>query len=354
MDALVAATFLLAAPALAGEPADARPADSAQPAPSTLAVSIPSDAGVVLAGTLRIPAHREGAAVPLAIFVQGHGPNGRGGFDRLMASLLARGIATLDYDKRGVGGSTGVYVEDDAALTRDAVAAVAAMRRHTAIDGNRIALIGHSQGGAIIPTVAAGDPRIAAIVTLAGPVGDGYDLFSRSMHDQLVLAGKPEATVAPLVATATDLIRARVAHADAATIAQLRHRTIDGFVANGFSRDAAAGALAAIDRDEIYQIARTRIATHLKALRIPVLQVFGALDPFVPGESSARVARAVLADNPAAKVVVFDGMSHWMKDGAVTGSEAENETLGANAGSPRVIALVDAWLTPILVGRRQR
>ncbi|WP_165801862.1 MULTISPECIES: alpha/beta hydrolase family protein [Bacteria] len=311
-------------------------------------VTIPSDPGVTLAGTLRLPQVHGHGPVPLVIVVQGHGPNGRGGFDRLMQRWLADGIATLEYDKRGVGRSTGTYVEDNRKLARDATAAVAAMRRLPQIDGDRILMVGHSQGGAIVPGIAAADPRIAGVVTLAGPAGDGLDLFATSMHDNLVLSGHPEATVAPLVATATQLIAARVAHADDATIDRLRTATIRGFVANGFSREGAAGALAAIDNPEIYQIADAHIATAFKALHVPVLQVFGALDPFVPARGNAPAARAALAGNPRAQVVVFDGMSHWLKDGAKTGSEAENATLGPNLGSPRMVKLVGDWVEATL------
>jgi alpha-beta hydrolase superfamily lysophospholipase len=52
----------------------------------------------------------------------------------LIKRLNAEGIAALEYDKRGIGQSTGIYREDLYRLTADAAAAVAAMRRRPDID----------------------------------------------------------------------------------------------------------------------------------------------------------------------------------------------------------------------------
>lgn len=312
------------------------------------AVSIPSDPSVTLAGTLRFPVGHGAGPFPLAICVQGHGRNGRGGFDVLMDRLLADGIATLEYDKRGIASSTGIYSEDVEALTRDAEAAVAAMRRRPEIDGSRIAIVGHSQGGAIAPAVAAADPKIAGIVTFAGPVGDGLGLFSRSMHDQLISAGRTEATVNPLVEATTALIRARVNHADEAAMKPLQATVIKGLIANGFTATQAQGAIAAVESQEIDQISRTHIASDLKSLHIPVLELFGSLDPLVQAAGNAAAAREALAHNTKGKVEVFEGLSHWFKEGAKTGSEAENAALGPNISSPRAVKLAGDWLRDVL------
>jgi pimeloyl-ACP methyl ester carboxylesterase len=312
------------------------------------AVSIPSDAGVTLAGTLRTPVGRGPGPFPLAICIQGHGPNGRGGFDVLMNRLLADGIATFDYDKRGIGQSTGAYSEDSDALIRDARAAVAVMRRRTDIDASRIALVGHSQGGMIAPAVAAADPKIAAVVSFAGPVGDGLGLFRRSMHDELILSGREEAKVKPLVEAAVALLQARIDHADAGATKPLEAAVIDGFLANGFTREQAAGAMAAVTTDEVAAISRVHVASDLRSLHVPVLALFGSLDPLVRAQGNAAAARAALAQNPAGKVVIFDGLSHWFKEGAKTGSEAENATLGPNIGSPRAVAVAGDWLRDVL------
>ncbi len=321
------------------------PASSATPRPSETAIDvrITSAPDTVLAGTLHLPVGQRGEGegpFPLVILIQGHGPNGRGGYDAIIRDLTARGIAALEYDKRGIGQSTGIFQEDIGALTTDATAAVAAMRRRTDIDGRRIALLGHSQGGVVAPAVAATDPTIAAVVTLAGSVGDG-----------LPYLGRAPAMAGPAADAATTLIRARIDGKDAQTVARLRAAAVTRFEAAGFSPPQAETALAMIDTDEARGIDRLHAASDLKALAMPVLAVFGGKDRMVVASDEAPAARQALARNAGGRVVVLDGLNHWFQEGAVTGGKEEVATLGPNAGSPRLVALVGDWLADALARR---
>lgn len=329
-------------------------APGAAPSPSETAtdVRIVSAPDTVLAGTLHLPVGQQGEGpFPLVILIQGHGPNGRGGYDAIIRNLTARGIAALEYDKRGIGQSTGLFQEDIGALTADAAAAVAAMRRRPDIDGRRIALLGHSQGGVVAPAVAATDPTIAAVVTLAGSVGDGLPYLGRALRNQMIAAGRSPAMAAPAADAAMALIRARIDGEDAQTVARLRAAAVTRFEAVGFSHPQAEAALAMIDTDEARGIDRLHSASDLKALSMPVLAVFGGKDRMVVASDEAPAARQALAHNAGGRVVVLDGLNHWFQEGAVTGGEEEVATLGPNAGSPRLVALVGNWLADRLAPR---
>ena len=344
---LITATALLVA--CMAHAQDNRPpagsgAAALRPTEGATEVRMASEPGVTLAGTLHLPRDRGHTPYPLAILIQGHGPNGRGGYTEIIRHLNAHGIAALEYDKRGVGQSTGPYKEDLQRLTADAAAAVAAMRRNPEIDGSRIALIGHSQGGVIAPAVAAADPTIAAVVTLAGSVGDGLPYLRQAILNQMLAAGRPQGAAVPAVDAAMTLLQARIDQQDAATIARLRAAVVAQFEAAGFPRPAAESALAMIDTEEAWQADKLRSASDLKALQVPVLAVFGGKDPLVVAAVEAAEARAALAANPRGTVVVLDGLSHWFQEGAVTGSQEEVAKLGPNAGSPRLVALVGDWL----------
>jgi pimeloyl-ACP methyl ester carboxylesterase len=325
-----------------------------RPTERMIDVRMQSEPGVLLAGTLHLPTREVHGPFPLAVLIQGHGPNGRGGYTEIIKRLTAQGFAALEYDKRGIGQSTGKYEENIGQLTADAAAAIAAMRRRRDIDGNRVAVIGHSQGGVIAPAVAAADPTIAAVVTLAGSVGDGLPYLRRALYNQMIFAGRPQKVAAPAVDAAITLLQARIDNRDAETIATLRAAVIDRFEAAGFPRAQAEGALAMIDTEEARQANQLHAASDLRALRIPVLAVFGSRDPLVVASDEAAEARRVLANNPRAKVEVLEGLSHWFQEETKTGTSEEVAQLGPNAGSPRLLALVANWLQQVFSQRPNR
>jgi dienelactone hydrolase len=77
--------------------------------------------------------------------------------------LVPAGVVVLTYDKRGVGESTGTYVNVGTAtseahmplLADDALACLRALARHPAVDPARVGFIGSSQAGWIIPLALA-------------------------------------------------------------------------------------------------------------------------------------------------------------------------------------------------------
>jgi dienelactone hydrolase len=147
-------------------------------------VVIPTSRGYTLAGTLTRP---KGATnVPVVVTISGSGPQDRDSrisivpnyapFRDIADTLGRRGIAVLRVDDRGVGASGGASSRDNATsadFADDVASAVAYLRTRRDIDGTRIALAGHSEGGLIAPLVAAKDPTVRAIALLAGPAYNG-------------------------------------------------------------------------------------------------------------------------------------------------------------------------------------
>jgi dipeptidyl aminopeptidase/acylaminoacyl peptidase len=116
---------------------------------------------------------------------------------RDMADTLGRrGIAVLRYDDRGVGESGGRASRDSATsedFADDVLAVVAYLRTRPDVDGGRIVVAGHSEGGLIAPIAAVKDPRIRAIALLAGPAISGRKVLEYQNENGIRAARVTEA-----------------------------------------------------------------------------------------------------------------------------------------------------------------
>ncbi len=145
-----------------------------------------SGPGGPLGGTLTKPIGAHGP-LPAVVTITGSGQQDRdeylpfaGGirlYRQVADTLSRRGIAVLRLDDRGLGASGGSPSKATTADFADDIrAAIAYLRSRRDIDPDRIGLIGHSEGGAIAPMIAATDPRIKAIVVMAGPADRGIEI----------------------------------------------------------------------------------------------------------------------------------------------------------------------------------
>jgi dipeptidyl aminopeptidase/acylaminoacyl peptidase len=126
-----------------------------------------------LVGTLTIP--KTGSApFPGAVIISGSGPEDRDGsvvgniYKVIAERLSANGIAVLRVDDRGTGKSQPVTGADYRDFIHDTKAAFEFLSKRAEIDHKKIALVGHSEGAETALTIATEDPRVAAIVLLAG------------------------------------------------------------------------------------------------------------------------------------------------------------------------------------------
>lgn len=169
---------------LAAEPNVPAPYPTASPHFTSREISFESSGGAALAGTMTVP---DGAQtrLPAFVFVHGSGAGTRDGgvrqnptFLDLSNALSNAGVVVLRYDKRGIGASTGTATEDWHVLGDDVRSAVAFLRKQQAVDPNRIFLLGHSEGGIIVPLVAPSIQGLAGIVLLAPPAIPMEDIIS--------------------------------------------------------------------------------------------------------------------------------------------------------------------------------
>ena len=206
VDAAAAAKIAL------GKPDYAAPPDAPYTAEE---ITFKGPNGITLGGTLTRP---KGATrpVPAIVTITGSGQQDRdeyipvaGGyrpFRQIADTLGRRGIAVLRLDDRGVGLSGGEPATSTTADFADDIrAAVAWLRLRPDIDGARIGLVGHSEGGLIAPMVAATDAKLRGIVLLAGPSDNGYGIIKYQIrygidHDTSIAVVKRDSAFAAGVA----------------------------------------------------------------------------------------------------------------------------------------------------------
>lgn len=170
---------------------------------------------LTFAGTLTVP---EGDGPwPAVVFVSGSGAQDRDetlyGFKpfRILSRALAdRGIASLRYDDRGVGGSSpGPANATSEDLARDALAAVRWLAARDQIDGERVGILGHSEGGMIGPWVSWKHPdAVAFLVLLAPPAVDGETVLRTQAEAAIRASGGGEAAIGAVRARQTSLFEA--------------------------------------------------------------------------------------------------------------------------------------------------
>ena len=136
-----------------------------------------------LHGSLLLP--KSDRPLPVALLIAGSGPTDRNGnnpmghndsLKRLAQGLAKQGIASLRYDKRGVGKSLALAPDERDLSVETYVADAAAWIEKLQGDPrfSSVILIGHSEG-ALIASLAAARQPVAALITLAGsgrPIDD--------------------------------------------------------------------------------------------------------------------------------------------------------------------------------------
>jgi pimeloyl-ACP methyl ester carboxylesterase len=293
---------------------------------------------VTLAGTLTTP--RAEGLWPTAVLITGSGPQDRdentpgpgglklGIFRSIADTLTRRGIAVLRYDDRGVGASGGNLGSAGLSdLVADVRAALRFLRGRPEIDGARVALIGHSEGGIIAPIVAADDPELAAIVLMAG---------TATSLDSVIIEQAVSAALE--------------AGGDSADLTRAREMTEEFSQAIREGRDLEETDLLAGLR--ALEGARKWLREHMqhdplatiREVRAPVLIVNGGADIQVSPDHAQRLGAALReAGHPDYEVKIFPRLNHLFAVSRGEGA-AEYADPDAEVDSEFLSYLAD-WLT---------
>lgn len=235
-------------------------------------------------------------------------------------------------------------------MEADLAATVSWLRKHPDIDGSRIALLGHSQGAAAVPEVAVRDGHLAAVVFLAGPVGQRGTMFLERMQAQLAESGHTPEASRQVVQAVGNWMELRTQRAGVDKIASARTVVVSRFKNANFSAEEAEGATKVLDSPQLLSMYEAAPGTALTRLNIPVLAVFGSRDEIVGDQVSA--AAAALADNPRALIIGVPGANHTFGYRHADSPPRESPNGGAWLSLlPK--ALIADWLKEQLVDKPQ-
>jgi pimeloyl-ACP methyl ester carboxylesterase len=305
------------------------PADTAGPRPpETVRESAFAFASgeVGLDGTLTVPAEGVGPW-PVGLIVAGSGPTDRNGnsgmglktntYAQLAWRLAERGIATVRYDKRGLGASRASF--DPSQVTFDDFAGdVAAGVRALRADSRfgPVLVIGHSEGAGLAIRAAEMGAPVSGLALVAGMGRDFTTVLRGQLAEQL-----DDSTMAAF---------------DRAWAQYLAGEEV------GQVPDAVRVLFAPVNRRFVQTAVAFDAARALAKLKLPVLILQGETDFQV----SVADARLLHAAKPDAELVILPAVNHTLKAAPVRDRVAQAGTYldPSVPVAPEVVAAIARWV----------
>ncbi|WP_354331131.1 alpha/beta fold hydrolase [Pedobacter sp. CG_S7] len=245
-----------------------------------------------LSGTLILP--KNNGKIPVVLMIGGSGPTDRNmnqgqalrsnSFLMLAKGLAENGIATVRYDKRGVGKSNAAYQSKDVKLDdfiSDANLFIAKLKMDPRF--SKVIVLGHSEGAAIgIMTSLATNPD--ALISLCGYKNDMAELLKRQLK--------------VLVSAADFKITTEILYSLKA--GKIVYRKFNPALEDLFSHAAQSFIMSTMKYNSTLEMSK---------IKIPVLVVGGTTDLQIGIDEAKQLAKA----NPKATLKLIIGMNHVLK-----------------------------------------
>ncbi|HUW05605.1 MAG TPA: alpha/beta fold hydrolase [Williamwhitmania sp.] len=256
------------------------------------AITLKTSTGDIF-GTLTMP--NSPKLVPVVLIVPGSGPTDRdcnsplgihtNAYKMLAEGLAQRGIATLRFDKRGIGESKAAMTSESDlrfdTYINDVVGWISLLKTDKRF--SKIIVLGHSEGS-LLGMVAAERAKVAAFISIAG-------------------AGKP----------ADEILQEQLKTKLPPQLMDESNKILDSLRA-GKTVSNVSPALAPLYRQSVqpYMISWIKYnpTQEIAKLKIPVLIIQGTTDIQVSVEDAKLLSQA----KPDAKLLIIDNMNHVMKE----------------------------------------
>ena len=319
-----------------GAPVVRRPQTPVGPFPyATEEVSF-TNGDAVLKGTLTLPENCD-RKTPVLIMVTGSGLQNRDEemFSHkpfaVIADAFARaGIATLRYDDRGFGESTGDVVlcttED---LKNDALAGVRLLRERF----DKVGVLGHSEGGSIALMLAA-EGRVDFAVSLAGMIVSGAETLLEQNRHALKSAGLPESEVEAYCRLLSDTFEAVKKGTPLPSA--------DAYALSDALRQNYLAASQQFSTPYMKYFIALDLSQRLSAVTCPVMALNGTKDTQVQCDRNMKALKAALPSGGKNIIHAEEGLNHLFQH-CVTGEFSEYKDI-EETFSPEVLSEMIAWI----------
>ncbi len=293
-----------------------------------------SNGDAVLKGTLTLPEifNRE---TPVILMITGSGLQNRDEeffehkpFAVIADALAKNGIASLRYDDRGFGESTGDAVncttED---LMKDALSGINLLRGRF----NKVGVLGHSEGGTISLMLGA-DNNIDFIVSLAGMVVSGKETLLEQNRYVLSQAGYPQNVTdeyCEFLALAFDNNESMPQKLGASDLPIELKQNLQA-------------VLRQIKTPYMQYFLTTDMSNKLEKITCPVLALNGKKDIQVSYKNNLEALNQGLPSNGINKIIALDDLNHMFQH-CQSGSVDEYATIEETI-SPEVLEIISQWI----------
>ena len=288
---------------------------------------------LTLSATLVTP--DSGGPFPAVLLVPGSGQVDRNenhkrlainAFREIAEYLAGEGIATLRYDKRGVGASEGDYwatgLYDNAT---DALAVLTQLKAHPAVKPGLVFLLGHSEGAMISIRLAGEGADVAGVILIAGAAKWGEDILKwQAVQVVKGLRGLNKWII--------KLFRINVLKSQQKQIEKIKRSSKDWYRVQLIAKINAKWMREFIEYDP---------APDLAKINVPVLAITGSKDIQVDPADLARMRELIKGDFESHEI---PNVTHILRveEGEPTISTYKKQT--RQPVDRRILEMVSTWL----------
>lgn len=320
----------------AGAPVIRRPQTPVGPFPYTTEEVSFTNGDAVLKGTLTLPENCD-RKTPVLIMVTGSGLQNRDEemfshkpFAVIADAFAKAGIATLRYDDRGFGESTGDVVfcttED---LKNDALAGVRLLRERF----DKVGILGHSEGGTIA-LMLAGERQVDFAISLAGMIVSGAETLLDQNRRTLKAAGLSESEVESYCHLLSDAFEAVKSKSPLPSA--------DGQgLSDGLKQNYQA-ALSQFRTPYMAYFISLDLSRKLSGVTCPVMALNGTKDTQVQCDRNMEALKSGLPANDKTVIRAEEGLNHLFQH-CVTGEFSEYKEI-EETFSPDVLSEMISWV----------